>query len=239
MTVAALLLLAASAPNDDGLSASTNEGGDSVVISDSERADWNPAESGPPPSPPPRDINDPNCYDDPDPMRVCRDDYHVTAPVTARDIAAFTPDRPAAASEPRTWAIVRTPANFVGDASRHVETGELLDQPAEVRFEPAAYYWSYGDGTERTTRAGGATWDALDRPDFSETPTSHEYARSGTYTVRLVVEYSAEYRVAGAGWVPVIGTVRSAAPPLQLRVASVDTVLVDRDCRENPRGPGC
>ncbi|WP_181408371.1 hypothetical protein [Schumannella sp. 10F1B-5-1] len=41
-------------------------------------------------------------------------------------------------------------------------------------------------------------------------------------------------------WAPVTGTLTIAAEaPLSIRVADASTVLVDKDCRQNPSGPGC
>jgi hypothetical protein len=50
---------------------------------------------------------------------------------------------------------------------------------------------------------------------------------------------SAEYRFAGQGWRGVQGTSAVPAGPLTAVVGDAQTVLVNRDCVRNPRGPGC
>ncbi|BDZ63369.1 hypothetical protein [Agromyces mangrovi Wang et al. 2018] len=159
--------------------------------------------------------------------------------VTLADIASFRPDEPTNGMEPDGWAIVGLPANFVAGASAHPVAGTLLGLPADVRFTPVGYRWQHSDGASITDANGGATWATLGQPEFSATPTSHVYATRGTHTVVLVTTYTAEYRFAGTGWVPIAGTLDIGSAPLDVLVGAADTVLVGADCVADPRGPGC
>ncbi|WP_353810324.1 hypothetical protein [Agromyces sp. SYSU T00194] len=159
--------------------------------------------------------------------------------VTLADIASFRPVAPGDVMEPDGWAIVGLPANFVAGASAHVVSGVLLGAPADVRFTPVGHRWAHSDGGVVGDAAGGATWAALGQPEFSATPTSHVYAARGTYEVELTVTYAAEYRFAGAGWVPIAGTLDIGSGPRDVLVGAADTVLVGADCVSDPNGPGC
>lgn len=165
-----------------------------------------------------------------------------TPGVTIRDVATFRPELAALSSEPDGWAVRGLAANFLAAGGSSTRSGTLLGAAAEVRFTPVAWRFDYGDeSAPRTTATPGATWQALGLDEFDETATSHVYETSGSFTVSLLVDYAAEYRVGGSGpFVPIPGTLAIPSPSIQMVVAdSATTALVGRDCVENPRGPGC
>lgn len=162
----------------------------------------------------------------------------VTSPVSLSDIATFLPTPPADHSEPNGWTIAGLDTNFYATGSQHVVDGVLLGQPASVRFTPVAWNWTYGDGTTATRAVPGAPWSTR-AAEFNPTPTSHVYRERATFTIALTVNYAAEYRYAGGPWVPISGTLRVPANELTLAVGSAKTVLVNENCNQNPRGPGC
>ncbi|TFC32165.1 hypothetical protein E3O22_00580 [Cryobacterium sp. TMT2-18-2] len=184
-----------------------------------------------------------------DPLAFVRDDFTVNCipgspcdpnlVVRVSDLVNFQPAAPSQTMEPRGWSVAGLPANFIASASEHSRTGALLGYPAEVRFTPVGYRWTYGDGAQASTNSGGATWAALGLPEFSDTATSHAFARPGSYAVVVAVVYSAEYRFAGLAWRPVQGTLSTSASPIGVIVGDAQTVLVNLECTTNPAGPGC
>ncbi|HET8957642.1 MAG TPA: hypothetical protein VFM95_04225, partial [Microcella sp.] len=170
------------------------------------------------------------------------DDIDAAGPqvITLADIATFTPQSPVQYMQPDRWMVVGLPTNFHTDIAPHVVSGQLLGQPADVRFTPFAYAWNYGDGTAVTHPTPGATWQALGLNEFDPTPTSHVYEAEGTYTITLTVAYAAEYRYAGGPWTRIAGYLELPANELVAEATSdAVTVLVDRDCTRAPLGPGC
>lgn len=159
--------------------------------------------------------------------------------VTLNDIASFRPDVGTNAMQPNGWAVVGLDTNFFSRGGADVVDGSLLGGPAQVRFTPIAWTWSYGDGTTRRATTAGGTWAELGIPEFDATPTSHVYAAKGSYTITLTIDYAAEYRLGDAAWVRIPGTLSLPANPLTITVGSAKTVLVEEDCRVNPSGPGC
>jgi hypothetical protein len=174
-----------------------------------------------------------------------RDAFQVVNPpapptvVTLNDIASFTPAAGGNHMEPTRWIVVGLDTNFYSDATPRVVDGTLLGLPAAVRFTPVEWRWSYGDGSSRNSATPGSSWKAQNLPEFEPTATSHVFADTGSYTIDLTVEYSAEYQFAGSGWVAIAGTVSVPANRIVATANDADTVLVNRDCRQNPRGPGC
>lgn len=161
------------------------------------------------------------------------------APVTLADIAHFRPVVGAHTMQPKGWAVVGLPANFVSAASVHTVDGTLLGGPASVRFTAVAWHWDYGDGTGASFSSGGATWGELGAREFGATPTSHVFQGKGAYTVTLGIDLRAEYRVGSGSWTPIAGILAVEASPLSVTVTSARTVLVERDCTAYARGPGC
>lgn len=163
----------------------------------------------------------------------------VELPTTIEDLAAFRPTPGRQVGEPAGWTIAGLPTNFYAVTGSHVVAGTLLDRPAHVRFTPVSYAWTYGDGTSATRAAPGRSWAALRQAEFTATSTSHVYARTGSYTIRLTISFAAEYRFDGGAWRSVSGTIPLRANDLYLRAGTAQTVLVDRDCAAHPGGPGC
>ena len=158
---------------------------------------------------------------------------------TLNDIAAFRPTPGVDHMEPDGWFVVGLDANFYATGGSSVVPGTLLGYPANVRFTPIRWRWTYGDGTSATRATRGATWAAQGIQEFEPTSTSHVYSAPGTYYIDLTIGYRAEYNFNTAGWAPIAGTLWLPANRLVATVGSAKTVLVERDCTLSPVGPGC
>ena len=160
-------------------------------------------------------------------------------PITLRDIASFRPAPGVQYMEPNGWVVPGLDANFYSVVGQQLVNGTLLGQPATVRFTPVAWHWNYGDGSGAIRATKGATWAAQGLHDFDPTPTSHVYTTEGEYTIRLSIDFHAEYRFGASGFIPLAGTINLPANDLHVTVTGAKTVLVDHDCVANPSGPGC
>jgi hypothetical protein len=152
------------------------------------------------------------------------------SPTSVHDIETFRPRTPAQFVEPGGWSLQHIPTNFWSTITAHVVSGELLGNPAEVRFTPIRYRRYFGDGQRQTTDRPGETWRELGQPAWTRTRTSHAYRDADTYQVRLLVWFSAEFRFGAQDWRPLDGLVTAHANDVVLSVLNADTVLVDRDC---------
>jgi len=159
--------------------------------------------------------------------------------MTLRDLAAFVPANPLISAEPNGWGLSGLPVNFVGGSTVHTRDGKLFGAPAQVRFLPRTFRWSYGDGAVNSTVRPGFSWRVLGLPDFSPTATSHTFARSGRYVVGVRVSFAVEYRVGQAAWRSVAGSlVRSAQ--ISVLVTNAGTpLLVSGACVAARLSPGC
>ena len=173
-------------------------------------------------------------------LRRCDIDYQVEAPpeVTIEDLASFRPAVPQLGGEPAGFGVVGMPTNVYAAASAQEIPGQILGWDVVVRFEPATYVFSYGDGTTVRSPSGGSSWSALGQPQFTPTATSHVYSERGIYPVSVTVEYTAAVTF-GSTWRDVPGVVTASAGGYAVDVREVRTALVDRTCAEDPAGPGC
>jgi hypothetical protein len=162
-----------------------------------------------------------------------------TPAVTLSDVATFRPTPGTDHMQPDGWTVAGLDTNFYAEAAPQVVAGTLLGRPAEVRFTPIGFHWDYGDGTTADRGTPGSTWDQLHVAEFDPTPTSHVYSALGDYTIRLRIDYRAEYRFDGPAFVPIAGTITLPANDLHVTVGDARTVLVSRDCAVDPGGPGC
>lgn len=149
-------------------------------------------------------------------------------PRTVSDIASFIPRQPSMLVEPAGWTFVGLHTNFVASASPHIVEGSLWGTAAHVRFTPVRYRWDFGDGAAAWRDVAGTSWAALGVDPWSVTETSRPYRKPGTYSVRLIVDYSAQWRWGSSeGWRPLSGYVGRTAPATRITVLSGSTVLVD------------
>ena len=160
-------------------------------------------------------------------------------PVTLADIARFRPDPGRNLMEPDGWMIVGLDTNFYSIAGVQIHDGTLFGQPASVRFTPVQWRWAYGDGASAGYGTPGSTWSGHGILEFDPTPTSYVYRTPGTYVITLAIDFRAEYRFAGQSWTPITGILAVPANELVATVGDAKTVLVERDCAQNPGGPGC
>ncbi|WP_090713284.1 PKD domain-containing protein [Mycetocola miduiensis] len=159
--------------------------------------------------------------------------------ITISDLASFRPTAPTLEMEPDGWMLIGLPANFIAKTSTHVVSGTLFDHPLDVRFTPASYAWSWGDGSTSRSSVPGASWASLGLPEFSPTATSHVYDTKGVYQISVTVWYTVEFSVDSLPWRSISGTLPGPATIVAAVAGSAKTVLVERQCTENPHGPGC
>lgn len=150
----------------------------------------------------------------------------VDKPESVHDLESFRPRQPRQFSEPDGWSIAGLRTNFVTRIRTHIVSGELAGHAADVKFTPVNYRRSFGDGASQSTIHQGSRWVT----PWNNTETDHIYRESGIYSVRLDVDFVADYRFHGMDWVRLDGIVCRSARPLSIRVFAADTVLVARPC---------
>ncbi|MDN3443656.1 hypothetical protein [Microbacterium sp. APC 3901] len=161
-----------------------------------------------------------------------------TPTIVISDLARFAPASVLATAEPGNVGIAGMPTNFTAAAAAQIVGGELFGVPLRVRFVPAGYDYTYGDGGSATVTTPGQTWEALGQAQFTPTPTSHVYSEPGVYPARVDTRYTAQVDL-GTGWIDVPGQLTTPGAVQEIRILEARTALVAHTCDENPAGIGC
>ncbi len=216
---------------------------------DTRRTDGGPSGPGTPSGPSDEAIDLAACMDDSGTTRCAPRPNRPAAPattpsaqgtpaITISDLARFAPASVLATAEPGNVGIAGMPTNFTGAATPQIQGGELFGLPLRVRFVPAAYDYTYGDGSSATLTTPGQTWEALAQAQFTPTPTSHVYREPGAYPARVDIRYTAQVDL-GGGWIDVPGQLTTSGATQEIRILEARTALVAHTCDENPAGVGC
>jgi hypothetical protein len=120
--------------------------------------------------------------------------------------------------QPSDRTLVNFETNFYAEPEAFEREVTLLGQDVDVRADPVAYDWTYGDGATEQTESPGAPY-----PDLQVT---HSY-EDADVTVRpsVAVTYEAEFRVGDGDWEPIPETVTISGPPVELEVVEATPVL--------------
>ncbi|MDN5893051.1 MAG: hypothetical protein L0H93_03410 [Nocardioides sp.] len=111
------------------------------------------------------------------------------------------------------------------EADQFTRTVTLLGQRVDLEITPSSFTWRHGDSTSQTTADPGVAFDR-GRPMSDYVTHSYDDAH---VTVRPSVDttYSARFRVDGAEWRQVVGTVTIDGQPVDLHVVEGRPALVD------------
>jgi hypothetical protein len=134
------------------------------------------------------------------------------------------------------------------DPTPQTLTTALLGYPVTVHATPVTYTWDFGDGTDPLV----TTDPGIPYPDDGTTPPTapgsiypvgahgHPYSTPGTYTLTLTTTWTGTYQITGTTtWHPITGVATTTTTHPPLTVVERRTHLVDRNCLDNPHGPGC
>lgn len=114
--------------------------------------------------------------------------------------------------------LVNFDTNFYTEAEPFERSVTLVGQRIDLKIWPSSFGWSFGDGTATRTEEPGAAY-----PDLEIT---HAYASAGKVGPSVDTTYSAEFRVNGGPWRPVVGTVTMDGAPVGLQVRTATPTLV-------------
>ena len=148
------------------------------------------------------------------------------APTHVSELATFRPTQPGIVTEPDGWSLPTLELNVYSTANRHRVSGELLGWPVVIRFTPARFRWSFGDGHTATYSSAGSSNASAGRDQFDRSATSHAYSRPGSYTVRLVVDYDVEFKFEGGTFSDIDGRVSRDASSRVINVFRVAPLLL-------------
>ncbi len=140
-------------------------------------------------------------------------------------------------SQPSNFGLRNAHSNIYAQAREQEFTFEFQDAEIVLKARPVSYQWNYGDGTSATTTSPGGpvAGTAFD----TQTPTSHQYARTGDFDLTLTTFFAGDYSVDGGPFQPVAGEAAVVSEPHLMSIWRTEGHNVSENCIENPRGIGC
>lgn len=123
----------------------------------------------------------------------------------------------------------RTLVNF--DTIVYTDAGELtfpvtiLGNDVVITAEPATYTWVFGDGETSTTSTPGVPY--REGEPVGSDAIVHQYAAAGPVTLRVDVEYSAQFTVNGGPSQDIPGSAEVTGDTAELTVVEARSQLID------------
>lgn len=157
--------------------------------------------------------------------------------ITPAQFGSFPIKPSALKSQPTGFSLRNGNAHMYAVSDTQEFQTELQSRRVAVRAVPDSYSWNYGDGNHRKTKSPGKP---MPNHTFDETTdTSHIYASTGDFQIRLSTAYRGEFSVEGGPWIPIPGTANVPSDPMPMSVWRTKKLLVDQNCAEDPDGPAC
>jgi hypothetical protein len=142
------------------------------------------------------------------------------------------------------WGVIAT-----ADPAPQDLTTTLLGHPVTVHAVPATYTWDFGDRSRPlvTTEPGVPYPSGGKKPKHTQKGTNfpigshgYPYPHLGTYTITLTTTWTGTYQIDGSPTqYPITGTATTTTTHPPLTVTELHSHLVDKDCNQDPYGPGC
>jgi hypothetical protein len=140
-------------------------------------------------------------------------------------------------SQPLNFGLRNAHSNIYAEAVEQDFTFEFQDAMIVLKARPVSYQWSYGDSTSATTSTPGGPVDGV--AFNTQTSTSHQYVRTGDFTLTLTTFFAGDYSVDGGPFQPVAGEASVMSEPHLMSIWRTKGHNVSENCIENPTGIGC
>ncbi len=130
-------------------------------------------------------------------------------------------------SDPEKFSLRNGNSHFWADAVSQNFNISMNGEPVRVKAIPDGWNWKYGDGNTRNLDFPGEP--APNHTLRDETPTSHSYKETGTYSVGLTTLFRGEFSVDGGPWQSIPGQAAVPSDPIEIDVWRTKKELIARD----------
>jgi len=119
-------------------------------------------------------------------------------------------------SDPKQFSLRNGYSHMWATENEQTFTDQIDNTPVTIKAIPVQWNWNYGDGSVRILDFPGRPVPGHTLHD--ETPTSHSYVQTGTFTVTLTTIYRGEFRVGNGPWQPIGGQAAVPSSPIEVDV---------------------
>ncbi|MGO2621228.1 hypothetical protein ACTXJR_10805 [Glutamicibacter ardleyensis] len=147
--------------------------------------------------------------------------------ITPRDFRSFPILESKLISTPQKFSLRNGHTHFWAEGDTQTFETVINDTSVTLRAIPDGWNWKYGDGTTRKLDFPGEP--APNHTLRDETPTSHSYKETGTYSVGLTTLFRGEFSVDGGPWQSIPGQAAVPSDPIEIDVWRTKKELIARD----------
>ncbi|GAA2950064.1 hypothetical protein ACFO7V_16040 [Glutamicibacter bergerei] len=130
-------------------------------------------------------------------------------------------------SEPQKFSLRNGHTHLWAAGETQTFNTDIQGIATTLRAIPIGWNWKYGDGTTRNLDFPGEP--APNHTLRDETPTSHSYKETGTYSVGLTTLFRGEFSVDGGPWQSIPGQAAVPSDPIEIDVWRTKKELIARD----------
>ncbi len=130
-------------------------------------------------------------------------------------------------SDPNGFTLRNGNTHFWASHNLQEFNSNLSGAEVKIKAIPVQWNWNYGDGTTRNLHSSGQP--APEHTLHDETPTSHVYKETGTYSVGVTTLYRGEFSVDGGPWQRIPGQAAIPSTPIQMDVWKTKKELIAND----------
>lgn len=155
------------------------------------------------------------------------DEFVVEIRVSPEQFRAFPILASDLQSDPEKFSLRNGHSHFWAETESQTFNSTVLGAQVRVKAIPDGWNWKYGDGTTRNLDFPGEP--APNHTLRDETPTSHSYKETGTYSVGLTTLFRGEFSVDGGPWQSIPGQAAVPSDPIEIDVWRTKKELIARD----------
>lgn len=130
-------------------------------------------------------------------------------------------------SNPQKFSLRNGHSHLWAEGDTQTFNTDIRGVPTVLRAIPIQWNWKYGDGSTRNLDFPGQP--APNHTLRDETPTSHSYKETGTYSVGLTTLFRGEFSVDGGPWQSIPGQAAVPSDPIEIDVWRTKKELIARD----------
>ena len=161
---------------------------------------------------------------DPD---IPRDQFIIEVVITPEHFRSFPILGSNLHSDPQKFSLRNGHSHFWAQSRSQIFNSNVFETPVKIRATPVGWNWKYGDETTRKLDFPGEP--APNHTLRDETPTSHSYKETGTYSVGLTTLFRGEFSVGGGPWQSIPGQAAVPSDPIEIDVWRTKKELIARD----------
>ncbi|WP_417364207.1 hypothetical protein [Glutamicibacter arilaitensis] len=167
------------------------------------------------------------CPGDPLPPNIEESDFVEPLVITPDQFRSFPIAGSKLTSNPNRFSLRNGHTHFWASEDAQEFTSNLSGADVRIRAIPVQWNWNYGDGATNSFDFPGENIPT--HTLHQETPTSHSYENTGTFSVSATTLYRGEFSVDGGSWQAIPGQAVVPSEPIEIDVWRTAKELISNE----------